>query len=248
MSGHNKWSTIKHKKGKEDAKRGKLFTKLIKEITTAARNGGDPGGNPRLRLAIDKAKDANLPADNITRAIKKGTGELEGVQYDEITYEGYGPHGVAVLVETLTDNKNRTVAEVRHLFNKHNGNLGETGCVSYLFKQKGMLTIASEGVDADELFMLALDAGAEDIEEKDGEFEISTEPVDLESVKKALMEEGYKIQFADLTRIPDTEVTLTGKPAHRILKFVDLLEDNDDVQNVYANFDIADSIIEEYQG
>ena len=249
MSGHNKWSTIKHKKGREDARRGKAFTKLIKEITVAAREGGGKiDGNPRLRLAVERAKAANMPADNITRAIKKGSGELEGVTYESIIYEGYGPHGVAVIVEALTDNRNRTVAEVRHSFAKHNGNLGETGCVSYLFKHIGLLSVQSEGVDADDLFMEALEAGAEDIVEKESEFEITTNPADFTAVKEALTAAGYNLDYADVTKIPTTSVSLEGKQAHQILRFIDRLEDSDDVQNVYANFDIDDSVMAEYDG
>ncbi len=249
MSGHSKWSTIKHKKGALDAKRGKVFTKLIKEITTAARiGGGDPGGNPRLRKAVDDAKAANMPGDNIDRAIKKGTGELEGVIYEEITYEGYGPEGVAVFVEVLTDNRNRTVAEIRHLFTKFNGNMGESGCVAWMFDSVGLIIVSKENATEEQLFEVAAEVGADDIRDMDDTFEIYT-PVDcFDAVSKAVKEAGIKTESAELTRIPQTTVALEGKPAETMLKLFYGLEDHDDVQNVYANFDIPDEIMENFQG
>ena len=239
MSGHNKWSTIKHKKGAADAKRGKVFTKLIKEISVAAKlGGGDPGGNPRLRTAIDKAKQENMPKDNIERAIKKGTGGMEGVTYEEITYEGYGPGGAAVLVEVLTDNRNRTVSDVRSIFTKCNGNMGETGCVSWLFDKKGLI-IFPKGTDFDKLFEVALEAGAEDVSNEEEQIEVVTELTAFIDVREALEEAGFKYDSAEITMIPQTMVKLDGKPAENMLKLMDRLEDNDDVQNVYANFDIS---------
>ena len=239
MSGHNKWSTIKHKKGAADAKRGKVFTKLIKEITVAAKlGGGDPTGNPRLRTAVDKAKQENMPKDNIDRAIKKGTGELEGVTYEEINYEGYGPGGVAVLVEVMTDNRNRTVSEVRSIFTKCNGNMGEAGCVAWMFDQKGLI-IYPKSVDFDQLFEAALEAGAEDVTDQEEQFEVITDPTGFIEVREALEKAGFKHESAEVTMIPQTMVELDGKNAENMLKLMDRLEDNDDVQNVYANFDIS---------
>ncbi|WP_298436650.1 YebC/PmpR family DNA-binding transcriptional regulator [Geobacter sp.] len=239
MSGHNKWSTIKHKKGAADAKRGKIFTKLIKEITVAAKlGGGDPNGNPRLRTAVDKAKAENMPKDNIERAIKKGTGELEGVNYEEIVYEGYGPGGVAVLVECMTDNRNRTVGEVRSTFTKCNGNMGETGCVSWMFDKKGLIVFA-KSVDFEKLFETALEAGAEDVTDEEEQYEVLTDPSSFIEVRTALEKAGFKYESAEITMIPQTMVKLDGKNAENMLKLMDRMEDNDDVQNVYANFDIS---------
>ena len=239
MSGHNKWSTIKHKKGAADAKRGKIFTKLIKEITVAAKlGGGDPNGNPRLRTAVDKAKAENMPKDNIERAIKKGTGELEGVTYEEIVYEGYGPGGVAVLVECMTDNRNRTVGEVRSTFTKCNGNMGETGCVSWMFDKKGLIVFA-KSVDFEKLFETALEAGAEDVTDEEEQYEVLTDPSSFIEVRTALEKAGFKYESAEITMIPQTMVKLDGKNAENMLKLMDRMEDNDDVQNVYANFDIS---------
>ena len=249
MSGHSKWSTIKHKKGAADAKRGKIFTKLIREITTAARiGGGDPGGNPRLRKAIDEAKSNNMPGDNIDRAIKKGTGELEGVVYDEVTYEGYGPEGVAVLVEVMTDNKNRTVAEIRHFFSKFNGNLGENGCVAWMFDSVGLITIDKAKTTEDQLMEIALEAGADDITEDGESFEVRTSVESFDAVNKAVKDAGIETQNAELTRLPQTTVKLDEKPAHTMLKLMNALEDQDDVQHVYANFDIDDEILESFTG
>ena len=245
MSGHSKWSTIKRKKGAADAKRGKTFTKIIKEIMVAARmGGGDVNANPRLRTAVLAAKAENMPRDNIDRAIKKGTGELEGVNYEEITYEGYGPGGVAMLVEVMTDNKNRTVAEVRHIFSKQNGNLGEGGCVSWVFEKKGLISIDKKGVDEDRLMEVALDAGALDIKDSGKEFDVTTSPSTYEAVKKKLEESGFKSTYAEVTMVPQTTVRLTGKEAEQMLKLMEGLEDLDDVQKVYANFDITDEEME----
>ncbi|MBT0665973.1 YebC/PmpR family DNA-binding transcriptional regulator [Geobacter pelophilus] len=239
MSGHNKWSTIKHKKGAADAKRGKIFTKIIKEISVAAKlGGGDPAANPRLRTAIDKAKGENMPKDNIERAIKKGTGGMEGVTYEETTYEGYGPNGVAVLVEVMTDNRNRTVSDVRSIFTKCNGNMGETGCVSWIFDKKGLITY-SKATDFEKLFECALEAGADDVVEEDEQIEVLTDPSAFMEVRETLEKAGFKHESAEITMIPQTMVKLEGKAAESMLKMMDRLEDNDDVQNVYANFDIS---------
>lgn len=239
MSGHNKWSTIKHKKGAADAKRGKVFTKIIKEISVAAKlGGGDPAANPRLRTAIDKAKAENMPKDNIERAIKKGAGGMEGVNYEEIVYEGYGPGGTAVLVEVMTDNRNRSVSEVRSCFTKNNGNMGEAGCVAWMFSQKGLITL-DKGIDFEQLFEAAIEAGAEDVAEEDEQFEVMTDPTSFIEVREALEAKGFKFTNAEITMIPQTMVALEGKHAESMLKLMDKLEDCDDVQNVYANFDIS---------
>jgi YebC/PmpR family DNA-binding regulatory protein len=239
MSGHSKWATTKHKKAATDAKRGKIFTKITKEITVAAKlGGGDPGGNPRLRTAVLKAKGVSMPAENIKRAIQKGTGELPGVSYEEIIYEGYGPSGVAVIVEVLTDNRNRTVSEIRNIFSKAGGNMGEAGCVSWMFHKKGYLVVSQTKIDEDKLMSLALDAGAEDMQTEDENFAITTPPNDFEKVKKALEDAGVALEAAEITMIPQTYVKLEGKEAQQMLRLVETLEDNDDVQNVYANFDI----------
>jgi YebC/PmpR family DNA-binding regulatory protein len=245
MSGHSKWSTIKRKKGALDAKRGKIFTKLIKEITVAARmGGGDPESNPRLRAAIAGAKSENMPKDNIERAIKKGTGELEGVQYEELVYEGYGPGGVAVLVEILTDNKNRSIAEVRHIFSKHGGNLGENGCVSWMFDKKGLIAFSKDEVSEDDIMDIALDAGADDIIESDKEFEVTSDPSNFIQVKEAFDKAGLSYLVAEIGMIPQNTIPLEGKDAEKMLKLMDALEDAEDVQNAYANFDISESIME----
>jgi YebC/PmpR family DNA-binding regulatory protein len=246
MSGHSKWSTIKRKKGAIDAKRGKAFTKIIKEITLAARlGGGDPEANARLRSAIMAAKDENMPKDNIERAIKKGTGTgADAVTYEEVTYEGYGPGGAAVLVEVMTDNKNRTVAEVRHIFSKHGGNLGENGCVAWIFEKKGSILVEKKSVQEDELMELALEAGAQDILEEENELEIITDPASFEAVKNAIDQRKIKYIEARISLIPQTTVKLEAGKAEQMLKLMEKLEDNDDVQNVYANFDIADDIME----
>jgi len=245
MSGHSKWSTIKRKKGAADAKRGKAFTKIIKEIMVSARiGGGDINANPRLRSAVLAAKAENMPKDNIERAIKKGTGELEGVSYEELTYEGYGPGGVAMMLEVLTDNKNRTVADVRHVFSKHSGSLGEAGCVSWMFEKKGLVVIEKSGVDEDRLIEVALDAGALDVKDSGKEFEVMTDPASFEEVKRALEEVGFKSNYAEVTMVPQSTIRLTGKEAEQMLKLMEGLEDSDDVQKVYANFDIADEEME----
>jgi YebC/PmpR family DNA-binding regulatory protein len=239
MSGHNKWSTIKHKKGATDAKRGRIFTKIIKEISVAAKLGGaDPAANPRLRTAIDKAKGENMPKDNIERAIKKGAGGMEGVIYEEIIYEGYGPGGAAVLVEVMTDNRNRSVSEVRSIFSKNNGNMGEAGCVAWMFSQKGLIAF-DKNIDFDQLFEAALEAGADDVAEQDEHFEVTTDPSSFIEVREALVAKGFKFTNAEITMVPQTLVELTGKQAESMLKMMDKLEDCDDVQNVYANFDIS---------
>ena len=246
MSGHSKWANIKHKKGAEDAKRGKVFTKVVKEIIVAARlGGGDPNGNPRLRMVLQKAKACNLPKDNVERAIKKGTGDLEGSNYEEILYEGYGPGGVAVLVESLTDNKNRTVADVRHIFNKHNGNLGANGCVGWMFDKKGWISVSKAGVDEDTLMMAALEAGAEDVKtDDDAEFEIITAPDDFEAVKTAIEKASIAIADAEVTMLPQNYARITGKEAEQMIKLMDALDDNDDVQKVYTNADIPDEVMD----
>ncbi|MFB3926808.1 MAG: YebC/PmpR family DNA-binding transcriptional regulator [Syntrophales bacterium] len=244
MSGHSKWSTIKRKKGIADAKRGKIFTKILKEITQAARMGGDPDGNPRLRQAILAAKSENVPKDNIERAIKKGTGELGGTAFEEVTYEGYGPGGVAVLVEVMTDNKKRTVADLRHIFSKYGGNLAENGSVAWLFKKKGSILLDKKGVNEDRLMEVALDTGAEDVKEEDNEYEVITDPASFESVKQALEQAGYKPINAQISMIPQNTIRLTEPKAEQMLKLMERMEDNDDVQNVYANFDIPDEVME----
>ncbi len=245
MSGHSKWSTIKRKKGAADAKRGKLFTKIIKEIMVAARfGGGDINANPRLRTAVLAAKAENMPKDNIERAIKKGTGELEGVNYEELTYEGYGPGGVAMMLEVLTDNKNRTVADVRHVFSKYNGSLGEAGCVSWMFGKKGLMTIEKSGVDEDRLIEVALDAGALDVQDTGKEFEVTTDPAGFEKVKKVLEEASFNFNYAEVTMVPQSTIRLSGKEAEQMLKLMEGLEDSDDVQKVYGNFDIAEEEME----
>jgi YebC/PmpR family DNA-binding regulatory protein len=246
MSGHSKWSQIKRKKGAADAKRGQVFTKLIKEITVAARfGGGDPEGNARLRTAIAAAKAENMPKDNIERAIKKGTGELAGVTYEEFNYEGYGPGGAAVLVEVLTDNKNRTTAEVRHIFSRSGGNLGEAGSVAWMFHKKGYLVLDKAAIDEDRLMEVVLDAGAEDIEAGDKEYEVTTDPQKLDAVKKALEKAGVKYQVAELTMYPQSTVAIDGKHAEQMLRLMEQLEEHDDVQKVYANFDIPDKVMEQ---
>ncbi len=246
MSGHSKWSTIKHKKGAADARRGKIFTKLIKEITIAARmGGGDPGGNPRLRSAILAAKAENMPKDNIERAVKKGTGELPGVAYEEATFEGYGPGGVAVLVEILSDNRKRTVADIRHIFSKNAGNLGEAGCVAWMFEKRGMIVFDRAKVDEEKLMSIALDAGALDVREAEKEFEVITEPADFEAVKKKLEDAQLQPSFAEVTMVPQSTIRLTGKEAQQMVRLMEGLEDSDDVQHVYANFDISDAEMEQ---
>jgi YebC/PmpR family DNA-binding regulatory protein len=244
MSGHSKWAGIKHKKAKVDAQRGRIFTKIIREITVAARvGGGDPGGNPRLRTAIQAAKAVNMPADNIERAIKKGTGELEGVTYEEITYEGYGPGGVAVLAEVLTDNKNRTVGEIRKIFSRHGGNLGEVGCVGFLFEKKGYIQVDAAKVDEYKLMTIALDAGAEDLQREESVFAVTAAPREFEKVRDAIVKSGIQPVSAEITKVPKSTVRLEGKPAEQMLRLMEELEEHDDVQHVYANFDIPEEIM-----
>jgi YebC/PmpR family DNA-binding regulatory protein len=248
MAGHSKWANIKHRKGAQDAKRGKIFTKLIKEITVAAKiGGGDLESNARLRLAVDKAKQANMPKDNIERGIKKGTGDLDGVTYEEGVFEGYGPGGVAVIVEFMTDNRTRTVADVRHAFNKYGGSLGVSGSVAFMFDRKGQI-IFTEDNDFDTIFEAALEAGAEDVKEEDGVIEVITDPTEFETVKNSLEEQGLKYQSAEVTMIPQNLNPVEGKQAESLMKMIDVLEDNDDVQNVYANFDISDEEMEKIMG
>ena len=249
MSGHSKWSTIKRKKGAADAKRGKIFTKLIREIATAARmGGGDPNSNPRLRLAVEKARGANMPKDNIERAIKKGTGEGDGEAYEEVVYEGYGPGGTAIYIETLTDNKNRTVGDVRHVLTKNGGNLGASGCVAYLFEKRGVLTYEAEGIDLDALMEAALDAGANDVEESGETVEVITSPSDFGAVSEALRGGGFEPADSGISMHPSTTVDLSGSEAETMLRVADALDDLDDVQAVYANFDISDEEMQRIAG
>jgi len=244
MSGHSKWSSIKHKKGAADAKRGKLFTKLIKEITVAARmGGGDPDANPRLRSAVITAKGENMPKDNIERAIKKGTGELEGVNYEESTYEGYGPGGAAVLIESLTDNKNRAVADIRHIFSKCGGNLGENGCVAWMFDKKGYIVIENGVIDEEALMEIALEAGAEDVREDGSNYEVISAPEDFESVKAAVDAAAIPHIEAEVTMLPQSTADLQGKEAEQMIRLMDMLDDCEDVQKVYTNADIPEDLI-----
>lgn len=245
MSGHSKWSTIKHKKAKTDAARGKVFTKIIREITTAAKfGGGDPAGNPRLRLAVDKAKEANMPNDNIKRAIDKGVGGGDSAM-EELTYEGYAPGGVALMIEVMTDNRNRTAPEIRSIFEKNGGNMGSSGCVSYLFKSKGTLVFEKSGIDEEALAMTAIDAGAEDIISEESTLEIVTSPENFEKVREGLKGKGFRPETAEVTMVPSNTVKVTGEDAQKVLGLVNKLEDHDDVQKVHANFDISDAEIEQ---
>ncbi|RLA85937.1 MAG: YebC/PmpR family DNA-binding transcriptional regulator [Deltaproteobacteria bacterium] len=246
MAGHSKWAQIKRKKAAQDARRGKIFTKLIREIMVAARmGGGNPENNPRLRAAIAAAKAENMPKENIERAIKRGTGELEGARFEEVVYEGYGPGGVAVLIEAVTDNRNRTTAEIRHIFTRVGGNLGTSGCVSWLFHKKGLITVNKGDVSEERLMEVVMDAGAEDIKEGEREYEILTDPSDFEGVVKALKEAGISYQSAEITMYPETTVKLEGKEAEQMLRLMEMLEDHDDVQKVYANFDISETTMEQ---
>ena len=249
MSGHSKWHNIRIRKEKVDSEKGKLFGKIAREITVAARQGsGDPAANPRLRLAIQKAKEVRMPNDNIERAIKRGTGELEGVDYEEFSYEGYGPGGVAVLVRVLTDNRNRTVADVRNIFSKHGGNLGEAGCVAWNFEQKGLLIIDSSKADEDTVMEVAIEAGAEDIDSQDSTLEVRTPAEQFEAVKEALTAHDIEWVSAELTMIPNSSVPLQGEDARRMVKLMQALEDHDDVQSVSANFDLPDEVLAEAAG
>lgn len=243
MAGHSKWAQIKHKKAQVDAKKGKIFTKIVKEISVAARlGGGDPEKNPRLRLAIDRAREVNMPSDNIKRAIMKGTGELPGTSYEEIVYEGYGPGGVALLIEVMTDNKNRTVSEIRHLLSKHGGSLGETGCVSWIFEKKGYILVDKKAVDEDTLLSVALDAGVDDLknDEKEDNYEIIVPPDKLKEVKNAIEQAGINVSMAEVTMLPKNYVPVEGSVAEQMIKLMEALEEHDDVQNVYANFDMPE--------
>jgi len=245
MSGHSKWHSIRHKKAAVDAKRGKLFTKIIRELTVAARTGGgSPDVNPRLRTAIQAAKDVNMPKDTIDKAIRKGTGELPGVSYEDVTYEGYGPGGVAIFIHGSTDNRNRTSAVIRNILSKHNGNLGEVGCVSWMFAKKGIILVDASAADEDTLTEIAIEAGAEDLVNNGDSFTVTTEPGDLDAVRSALEEKGVKVESAEISMVPNTTVKLEGKDAEHLLKLVGALEEQDDVQSVSANFDIADEVIE----
>lgn len=245
MSGHSKWATIKHKKAATDAKRGNLFTKLIKEISVAARGGGNPDTNPRLRVAIERAKESSMPSDNIERAIKKGTGQLEGVTYEDITLEGYGPGGVAIYVEGVSDNKNRTTAEVRTIFTKKGGNMAGAGSVSWMFEKKGYIVVSKATVEEDKLMGVALDAGAEDMIVEDENYAVKTSPQDFFKVKKAIDDAGIKTEDAEITLLPKNTVKVEGPDAKKVLELVDAIEEHEDVQHVYANFDIPDDLIKE---
>jgi YebC/PmpR family DNA-binding regulatory protein len=236
MSGHSKWATIKRKKASIDAARGKVFTKIIKEITISARDGGgDPAGNPRLRLAIQSAKASNMPQDNITRAIKKGTGELEGVKYEEITYEGYAPHGIALIIECVTDNRNRTVADLRHIMSKNNGILADSGAVSWMFERKGVISIEKKGFSEDDIMEVILEQGADDLKDEEDFYDVITSLENFEKVRKAVEERKFKIDSASLQYIAKELVNLTGNTAEEVIKFIETVEENDDVQNVYSN-------------
>lgn len=249
MAGHSKWSNIKHRKGREDARRSKMFTKIGRQITVAAREGGgDPAMNSRLRLAIDMARAANMPTDNIERAIKRGTGELEGASYEELTYEGYGPGGIAILLEAMTDNRNRTAGEIRHLFSRYEGNLGESGCVAWMFARRGVITLDAATVeDADTLMLEAAEAGADDIEIHDDFIEVVTEPNVMGSVRDALIQAGYELTKAELRMVPSNIVEVEGDAAVKLLKLLDALEDHDDIQSVSANFDVQEDVLEALQ-
>jgi YebC/PmpR family DNA-binding regulatory protein len=244
MGGHSHWATIKRHKSAQDAKRGKIFTRIIRELTIAARGGGDPDGNPRLRLAIAKAKEANMPGDTMKKAIQRGTGELPGVSYEEFTLEGYGPGGTAVLLEITSDNRNRTVAEIRSLFTKNHGNMAEAGAVAWQFQKKGLLTIDKGKVEEDALLSLALDAGAEDVKSGEKNFEIVTNPQDFEAVKKALVDAKVDTSLAELTFVPQNTIRLEEKSAEQMLKLMEVMDEHDDVQKVHANFDIPDDVME----
>jgi YebC/PmpR family DNA-binding regulatory protein len=245
MSGHSKWSTIRHKKGAADAKRGKIFTKLIKEIMVSARmGGGDPNGNPRLRAAITAARAENMPKDNIERAIKKGTGELEGAAYEEVSYEGYGPGGVAILVDVMTDNRNRAASDIRHIFSRNGGSLGEAGCVSWMFSKRGSIVFNRDQVSEEEIMEIALEAGAEDVRDQEDQIEVTTSLEDFSKVKNAFDEKSIAYELAEITMVPQTMVPIEDeKVAQQLLRLMEALEDSDDVQNAYANFDIPESIL-----
>ncbi|MBW3622230.1 MAG: YebC/PmpR family DNA-binding transcriptional regulator [Armatimonadetes bacterium] len=245
MAGHSKWHNIRLRKGKQDAVRSKMFTKLAREIIVAAKGGGgNSDANPRLRLAVQKARDNSMPADNIKRAIQRGTGEIEGANYEEITYEGYGPAGVALLVEVTTENRNRTVAVIRHAFSRNGGTLGESGCVSWLFDHKGILSVPSDAADENTVMTVALEAGADDVRTEEDEYEVITTPENFEAVKAAFEEAGVPVSVAEITMVPQNTIHLEGKEAQQMLRLMDALEDLDDVSNVYANFDISEDELE----
>jgi YebC/PmpR family DNA-binding regulatory protein len=245
MSGHSRWSQIKRKKGKTDVQRGKLFSKILREITVAARNGGgDPKGNLRLKAAMEAARAANMPADNVKRAVQKGTGELPGEQYEEITYEGYGPGGVAILVRTLTDNKNRTGPEIRRVFEKNEGRMGTAGCVAWMFERRGLILVDADKVKEDDLLEKALDAGAADVKLVEKVFEITTAPDEMEAVRQALERQGMPVLEAKVDMVPQSTVRVEGKDAAAVLRLIEALEEQDDVQSVYANYDIADEVLD----
>jgi YebC/PmpR family DNA-binding regulatory protein len=247
VSGHSKWAQVKHKKAAVDAKRGKIFTRIVKEISVAARlGGGDPDGNPRLRTAIEKAKEVNMPQENIKRAIMKGTGELPGVTYEETVYEGYGPGGTAILLDVLTDNRNRTVSEIRHIMTKHGGNLGEAGCVGWMFEKKGYILVEKTNIDEDSLMSIALDSGAEDLKNDPGEdsYEIITAPEDMNKVKTSLEAAGVPLSLAEITMLPRSYISLDGKSAEQMIRFIEALEEHEDIQNVYTNVDIPDEVMD----
>ncbi len=247
MSGHSKWSSIKHKKAALDAKRGKIFTRFIRELTIAARQGGgDPNANARLRHAIDGARAVNMPSDNIKKAIQRGTGELEGVNYEELSYEGYGPGGVAIIADAMTDNKNRTVSEVRHVFSKYNGNLGETGCVSWMFTRKGVILVPQSAIGEDELMEIVVENGAEDMTKEGANYEVTTATEDFDRVHEALKARKIPVESAEIAKVPSTYIKLEGKPAEQMLKLYEKLEELDDIQNVWANFDISDEDMEKF--
>ena len=247
MSGHSKWSSIKHKKAATDAKKGKMFTRFIRELTIAARSGGgDPEANSRLRHAMEGARAVNMPSDNIKKAIQRGTGELEGINYEEFSYEGYGPGGVAILAEAMTDNKNRTVSEVRHVFEKYNGNLGQQGCVSWMFTRKGVILVPQSAIGEDELLEVVLENGAEDMVKQGNSYEITTTTEDFDKVHQALKAKKIPVDSAEIAKVPSTTIKLEGRQAEQMLKLYDKLEELDDIQNVWANFDIADEVIDQF--
>jgi YebC/PmpR family DNA-binding regulatory protein len=247
MSGHSKWSTIKRKKGAEDVKRGKIFTRIAREITIAARHGGDPNANPTLRLAVEKARAANMPKDNIERAIKKGTGELEGGNEEEITYEAYAPHGIPLLIKCLTDNRNRTLADIRKIFNRHGGNMAEAGAVGWMFDTKGYITIERDNQDPDEVFMIAVDAGADDVQISEEWFEIYTPADELHAVSSALVNKGLTVAEAELSEVPKTEIELAPKETVQVMGVIEALEELDDVQQVYSGLSISDEAMAELE-
>src|SRR5437868_7118509 len=248
MSGHSKWATIKHKKGALDAKRGKIFTRLIKEITIAAKTGGDPEKNPRLRTAVAAAKAENMPSDNIKRAIQRGTGELPGVSYEEITFEGYGPGGVAILVEVTTDNRNRTVSEIRHAFGKNNGNMGEAGSVGWMFHKKGYIVVPKNAINEDDLLNIVLENGGDDLQSDEENYEIFTDPSAYETVLEAIKATGIKPTLNEISMVPDNHIKLEGTQANQMIRLIEALEDNDDVQNVFSNADFDAKTLQEMAG